>query len=295
MNSIINQFKSDFFNGVLTLVKKSWTKILFAYLMYYFSMLILGGIFALIAIVGSVDTAFFTEMLSNPSPSQADSLFFVEQIASMIQTPEFIISFLVLFIILLIAASWNYYFAFLAGDAIVKGENKSFGQLLKQSFSVEVFKLVLVILVLNIIMVLLFFVAAISANLSGILAFLLFLFAFVVSMRFILVLPAYTIGNYDFSSAFSFSFYHINWSRAFKFFGICILAFLVLLGVSLIIGLISGVFSFIPFIGPLIQMAINVFLGAIMMAVTVGALVGLYYRYAGQENQPDTTEVKPEA
>ena len=129
-----------------------------------------------------------------------------------------------------------------------------------------------------------FVVAIASAAFSGVLAFLLFLVVCVVCMRFALVIPAFIVGNYDFSSSFKFSFYHIDWKRALKYFGIAFLSMLVLMGVSLIIGLISGLFSLIPFLGIIIQMAVNIFFSVIMMAIMTSAMVGLYYRYAEAPN-----------
>lgn len=287
MSTYINLFKTDFFNGVFSLSKKTWLKLLFAYLMYYFSMLILGGIFALIAVMGSVDLSFFSELIGNPNPSPEESLFFIEQFSTMVMAPEFLIPMIILFLILLVMGSWNYYFAFISTDSEVKGENKSFGELLKESFSVNVFKLIGVSLLLNLIVWLMFVIAISSIALSGILAFLLFIVVCVVCMRFALVIPAFIVGNYDFSSSFQFSFYHIDWKRAFKYFGISILAMMVIMGVSLIIGLLSGVFSLIPFLGIIIQMVINIAFSVVMMAIMTSAMVGLYYRYAEQTTNND--------
>lgn len=278
MSTYINLFKTNFFNGVFSLSKKTWLKLLFAYLMYYFSMLILGGIFALIAVMGSVDLSFFSELIGNPNPSPEESLFFIEQFSKMVMAPEFLIPMIILFLILLVMGSWNYYFAFISTDSEVKGENKSFGELLKESFSVNVFKLIGVSLLLNLIVWLMFVIAISSIALSGILAFLLFIVVCVVCMRFALVIPAFIVGNYDFSSSFQFSFYHIDWKRAFKYFGISILAMMVIMGVSLIIGLLSGVFSLIPFLGIIIQMVINIAFSVVMMAIMTSAMVGLYYK-----------------
>ncbi len=283
-------FKNDFFSGVSALTKKTGKRILWAYLIYYGSSLVMAGIFAAIALLGVLDLSFFADMLADPSPE--NSILMMEYFADMITTPEFIISFIILMTIMIIFASWNYYFAFITVDSEIKDDRLTFPQLFKMSFSGEVFKLVGITIVLNIILTVMFLAAAFSASLSGILALLLFLIALVMSMRFLLVMPAYIIGNYEFSSSFAFSFYHINWGRALKFLGICLLAFLVILGVSLIVGLISGLFSLIPFIGPLIQIALNVVLGAIIMATTVSALVGLYYRYADIKPSETTTTVE---
>lgn len=294
MNHYINLFKSDFFNGVFALSKKTWLKLLFAYLIYYLSMLILGGIFALIAMVGSVDLSFFSELIGNPNPSPEDSLFFIEQFSAMVMTPEFLIPMIILFIILLIMGSWNYYFAFLATNSEVKNENKTFRELLKLSFSNNVFKLIGISLLLNIIVWAMFALVIMSATLSGILAFLLFLIVCIACMRLTLVVPAYIVGNYDFSSSFAYSFHHIDWKRAIKYFGIFILAIMVIMGISLIIGLISGIFSLIPFLGMIIQMAVNVFFSVIMMAIITSAMVGLFYRYSEQpKNDSELNSINP--
>ncbi len=278
MTNYYHLFKNDFFNGITALTKTIWKKVLWAYAIYYGCTMVLAGMVALVALLGVSDMSMFADMLSGSTPE--DSLLMLEHMAEMFLTPEFIVSMIVFMLIIIVIASWNYYFAFLTADSEIKDEQLTFAQLFKLSFSSEVFKLVLITIVLNILIALMFFAAVFSASLSGILALLLFITAMVVSMRFLLVMPAYVIGNYDFSSSFAFSFYHINWSRAFKFLGICFLAFLVIFGVSLIVGLVTSVFSLIPVIGFIVQMAVNVVFGAIMMAITVAALVGLYYRYA---------------
>ncbi len=292
MNNYINLFRSDFFSGVLAVTKKTWLKVLYAYLMYYFSMLILGGLFALIAISSSIDLSFFTKNLGNPNPSQQETLLFIQQFSDMIATPEFLVPMIILFVILLVMGSWNYYFAFITTNSEVKAENKNFGQLLRQSFSVEIFKLIGISLLLNIIIWLLFVIAIISAGLSPLLAFILFIVACVACMRFALVIPAFVVGNYNFSSSFAFSFYHITWKRALKYFGISILAMMVLMGVSLIIGLLSGVFALIPFLGIIIQTIVNIAFGAIMMAVITSIMVGLFYRYSEVSKTEKTTVIE---
>ncbi|MDF1672315.1 MAG: hypothetical protein P1U41_02355 [Vicingaceae bacterium] len=292
MNNYINLFKSDFFSGVLAVTKKTWLKVLYAYLMYYFSMLILGGLFALVAISSSIDLSFFTKNLGNPNPSQQETLLFIQQFSDMIATPEFLVPMIILFVILLVMGSWNYYFAFITTNSEVKSKNKKFGQLLRQSFSVEIFKLIGISLLLNIIIWLLFVIAIMSAGISPLLAFILFIVACVACMRFALVIPAFVVGNYNFSSSFAFSFYHITWKRALKYFGISILAMLVLMGVSLIIGLLSGLFALIPFLGIIIQTLVNIAFGAIMMAVMTSIMVGLFYRYSEVPKTEESTEIE---
>ena len=281
-------FKTDFFNGVFGLVKKTWLRLLYAYLMYYGATIILGGIFVAIAFVSSIDLSFFAELMDNPNPSPEQSLFFIQEFSEIIMVPEFLIPLTILFLILLVLGSWNYYFAFTASNNEVKGDKKTFAETLKQSFSIEVFKLIGISLLLNIIFGVLFFAVIASIQFSGILALLLFLFMWVLIMRFSLVIPAFVVGNYSFSSSFQFSFYHVNWLRALKYFGIAVLFFMILLGVSMIISLLSMAFSFIPFLGIIIQQAINILFGVFMMAIMTAGMVGLFYRYieTPKENTP---------
>jgi hypothetical protein len=278
MNNYINLFKTDFFSGVFAIAKKTWLTITYAYSIYYFAALLIGGIFAAIALLGAVDADFFNDILSDPNPEH--TLMLLQQIGDVILTPQFIVSFIIIFIVLVVMASWNYYFAFITTNSEIKNEKYIFSQLLKLSISNEVLKLTGITLVLNIAVSLIFVVAVLGISMNIFLGLILFIAAFVLTMRFALVIPAFIIGNYDFNSAFAFSFHHINWSRAFKFFGISILAMLILMGVSLIIGLFSTLLSLIPFIGPLINIGVNVLLGAIMMSIIVAGLTGLYYRYA---------------
>lgn len=278
MDNYINLFKTDFFSGVFAVTKKTWLKITYAYSIYYMSALLIGGIFAVIALLGVVDDDFFSAILNDPTPEH--TLLLLQQIGDLILTPKFVISFIIIFILLMMMASWNYYFSFIAVNSEINKENYSFRQLLKLSFNIEVLKLVGITLLLNIFVTLIFAVAIIGISMNIFLGILLFLAAFVLIMRFALVIPAFIVGNYDFNSSFAFSFHHINWSRAIKFFGISILAMLVLMGVSLLIGLFSTVLSLIPFIGPLINIGINIVFGAIMMSIMVSGATGLYYRYS---------------
>jgi len=285
MNEYQKRFRSDFFNAVFDLAKKTWLNITYAHLIYTGVFFVLGGIIAAVAIMEFSDLSVFAEMFNNPSPE--DSLLLIQQLSDIFLTPEFLILFIILFLVVLILASWNYYFAFNTVDAEVKGNQFNFRQLLNYSFSYGVVKLIGITLLLNIIIYIMFAAAIMSIAFSGLLAFLLFLIVCVISLRFILVMPAYVLGNYDLNSSFAFSFYHITWARAIKLFGMGILIMMALIGVSLIISLVSGLLALIPIIGIVLQMAINTFFGAIMMALTVSAIVGLYYRYA--TDLPSTT------
>jgi hypothetical protein len=289
MSEYQKRFKNDFFSAIFDLTKKTWLKITYAHLIYTGVFFILGGLITAIALLGVPDLNIFADVFTNPSPEE--SLLLIEQLTDIFLTPEFILFFVIIFLVILVLASWNYYFAFNTIDQEVKGNSYNFGQLLRASFSYGVVKLIGISLLLNIIIYILFIAAIMSVAFSGLLAFLLFLIVCVITMRFILVMPAYVLGNYDLNSSFAFSFYHITWARAFKLFGIGILVMFALVGASLIIGLISGLFALIPFIGVVIQMAIQTLFGAIMMALTVSAVVGLYYRYAPDLTNTNDTDL----
>ena len=279
MNNYQSYFRTDLLNAIFSLTGKTWLNIAYAYLIYMLAALVIvGGLAGAIIFTGVIDFDLFNNIPHNSSPE--DTLDFLRELSTGFLTPSFLLFIFLMFIVIMIIASWNYYFAFIAVDSEVKGHQFSFSQLLNLSLNYGIAKVIGVSILMNIIIVVLFFAAIMSAKISGLLAFVLFLVASVIVFRFILVLPAYIIGNKDLNNSFAFSFYHINWIRALKLFGISILGMLALLIAGLIIGLISGMLSFIPFIGPLIQMAINAFLGAIMMAFIVSAVVGLYYRYA---------------
>lgn len=294
MNTGIQQFKEDFFTGLLNLTKKTGIKMLYAYLIYYGAAMIIGVLFMLIAFLGSMDMTYFTDALMNGASEEA-SLIMAEQIIEMLNTPEFVVSFAVLILIMMILAAWQYYIAFLVSNDGVKEGGKSFKELLGASFSAGWFKLLGVMLVVNILITAMFVGALFSATLSGILAFLLFIVVMIFSMRLILVLPAYVIGNYDFGSSFAYSFYHIGWTRALKILGILIVAMILMFIAALVIAGISFVFSLIPFIGVIIQMAINIIFNGIMLAITVNALTGLFYRYVDLgENKTTASDAQVE-
>jgi hypothetical protein len=278
MNYFQQKFRADFFTAIFELTKRTWLNITYAHLIYTLIFFVIGGAIAAVGIMLAPDLAVFADMFKNPSPE--DSILLLQQLSDIFLTPEFITLFIVVFIVVLILASWNYYFAFNAVDNEVKNNSLKFSQLLRASLSYGVVKLIGISLLLNIIIYIMFIAAIMSVAFSGVLAFLLFLVVCVITMRFLLVMPAYVIGNYDLNSSFAYSFYHITWARAFKLFGIGFLVIMALVGASLIVSLLAGLFALIPFIGIVIQMAIQTLFGAIMMALTASTLVGLYYRYA---------------
>lgn len=289
MNYFQQKFRTDFFTAIFELTKKTWLNITYAHLIYTGVIFVIGGVIAAVGIMMAPDLAVFSDLFKNPSPE--DSILLLQQLSDIFLTPEFIILFIVMFIVVLILASWNYYFAFNTIDNEVKGISLKFAQLLRASFGYGIVKLIGISLLLNIIIYIMFIAAIMSVAFSGLLAFLLFLVVCVITVRFLLVMPAYVLGNYDLNSSFAFSFYHITWARSFKLFGIGILVTMALIGASLIVSLISGLFALIPFIGIVIQMAIQTLFGAIMMALTASALVGLYYRYAPDVNNTNDNDL----
>jgi hypothetical protein len=281
MNNYQANFRTDILNTIFKLTGKTWLNILYAYLIYSVSFLILGGVIAGVAFLGLIDIDNLPSIIDNSrNPSPEEALLMLNDLSSMVLTPGFIVLFILLFIVVLVLASWNYYYAFIAVDSEVKDKNFSFADIFKLSINYGVVRVIGISLLINIIVVVLFFGVAMSSMLSGLLAFLLFIVASLIVFRLILVLPAYIIGNKDLNTSFAFSFHHINWIRALKLFGISILALIALMIVGLIISLITGMLSFIPFVGPIIQMGVNILLGAVMMTFMVSAVVGLYYRYA---------------
>jgi hypothetical protein len=278
MNQYQKEFRDNFPNAIWVLAKHTFLKIAYSYLIYTGLFIVLGGTIAAIAFTGFVDMDYLMNLPRNPNPEE--TLDMLKGLTDIFMTPGFLIVFAVLFILVLILASWNYYFAFITVDTEVKEKEFSFSQLLRLSINYGVVKVIGISLLMNLIMLVLFFAAIMSASISGFLSFVLFIVASITIFRFILVLPAYIIGNKDLNQAFAFSFYHINWLRALKLFGFSILAMLLIFVVALMIGLFSAVLSFIPIIGQLINMLINAALGAAMMTLIVSTVVGLYYRYA---------------
>jgi hypothetical protein len=286
MNIYQQGFKSDLLNTIFKLSGNLWLKVTGAYTMQYIIILIMGvitlaslGIFNNITSLGSMD---------NP---QEIMRFYQDLFESFTITPKFIVLLFVMIMVGGVLISWFYNFSFLLADTQIKSGKSDFGQIFQESMSKDVFNIFGVMFLLYLFSIAAMVLVMASAAVSGWITFLLVIAFFVFMNKFFLVLPAFITGKMSLINAFNYSFKHMTINRCFKLFGVMILIFIVLIVVAVIIGLIAGAFSLIPIVGPVFQIIIQILLGGFIAALSVVALIGLYYRYAPEIGSDENIEV----
>ena len=132
------------------------------------------------------------------------------------------------------------------------------------------------------------------APVHGLLTFLGIVAVLVFINKFMLVLPAMIIGNMSFERAFAYSFRHITVGRCFKLFGIELLSLIAFIIIAVIVSLISMIFMFIPVLGQLIYLAIQIALGGFFTSLIIAVMLGLYYRYSSEAIPQQTENMQAE-
>lgn len=295
-NYIAEELENNFFNSLFSIASKTWVNITISNFVYMLiSLLIVGGVFA--STLGTEALQVFSpEMQQNPELIQEVML----NQYSNFETSSFIGGMLTSLIVMLLVASWMQYFSYNATTEYLRNGNKNFVSILKQSFDAGLFRMLGVSLLLSIMLVLLSVLVGFSTAISGLLAFLFFIGVYVLFLRLILVIPAFVIGKRSLSESFAFSFAHISWFKALKYFGITLLAFLVLIAFGFIISFFGLFLNMIPYLGVAIQYLIQIITGGFFVALGAALFVGLYFRATGElksteEAQPNNDDLTSDA
>ncbi|UTW61136.1 hypothetical protein KFE98_14075 [bacterium SCSIO 12741] len=272
-------FKGGIFDEVMGLTKKTSPQVILASLLFFILTLIpLAGIFAIVfAQSANFDLTTIQNLQNDPAAAQAFGL----QMVSMFQSPAFIAGMVVLFLIMILISAWQYNLNFLLVNRRVFDDTVDFSKAFKDSMNRGIFRIIGFILLSYLVLAVLGgLVAGLSYLAGGIGAFFGSIIVIVYVYRWLLILPAFLIGNKSLSDAITFSHRHITWIRALKLFGASILFGLVLMALFFIIGLLGMALNFIPFVGVVFNYALQVVLTGVITAFMVSLMVGLYYRYA---------------
>lgn len=268
-------FRNDMLSTVFAISGKTWGKFTIIYLIQtIISIVIIGGGFLAFGFLN-----MFKDFGSITNPNEILGMY-QELLGAMLSSPAFIAFIGVAVIVMFVVSAWMYNLGFMLTQDEIKSGKIDFKESLVKSFSPEVFRIALLTLILSIVTVSGVGIAALSMQVSGFFTFLMLLVWAIFMCRFILILPALILGRMSITDSFSFSFKHISNIRALKLFGVLILAMLALIVAALVIGLITGLLSLIPYLGVVIRVFIQIVFGGYMMALVVSLLAGMYYRYA---------------
>lgn len=277
-------FKGGLLDPIFNLTGKTWLKVTGVSII---TNLVLGAIGAtlFLMVLGSSD--MLMQMITNPQ-SIKDNLYLFQ---SEMLVPSVILTFILFVIIAFVVGAWNIYFSIKITDSQIRTGQADFGELFGKSFSSRVFTLLGVTILIYLAFMVGVIIAFLLSFVSGWLTFFGGLFLTIAMFRLTLVIPAMMVGNQTLGSALEFSVKHINWMRALKLFGIVLLAFLAIVVVAIVIGLIGMGLAIIPFVGIVIKLAINLVFGGFITALMISALLALYYHYAEEVDEAAAPEV----
>ncbi|MDN5202360.1 hypothetical protein QQ008_13320 [Fulvivirgaceae bacterium BMA10] len=292
MNIYQQGFRTNILDTIFKVVGQIWLKVTGGYAIYYITTIILVAIAFLMFIFDGADFDIFGELMNPENLRDPEELKRIaDDLSVVLLTPRFAVVIGVLSIIVLVLVSWSYYFAFLVANQQITERKSDFNTAFGKSLGTDVFKLLLALILIYVILLVGSVAAAMTINVSGYIAFLLFVLLFIGIFKLTLIVPAIAVGNLSISEAFSFSLKHITWLRALKLFGISILATFAFSMAAVIIWVMSLIFAFIPILGQIVQLAINIMISGFIMAFTVSALTGLYYRYADEIEDQEEDDI----
>ena len=279
MNDYQQGFKKDILNAAFNLTKRIWLKVTVAYTIQ--SILAAIVFIPVVLFVFNFDLNFLQQVSEGGAAAGQAMQEYMESIdPSRFLTFSFIGTMVGVFIVVLLITSWGYNLFFLLSDQEIRQGNVSFPQVLSQSFNQNIFRLLAANLLIGLVIAGGVAITAVATGLFFLLGLLLFFGVMLLFSKFILTFPAIVHENRSVGSAISYSFKHITFARAVKVMGVGILLFVGLIVMSLVVGAISMIFNFIPVIGPLVNMAVNILFGGLVMTFIVALISGLYFRYA---------------
>ncbi len=277
-NYFAEELESNFFNTAFRITGNTWINITFSNLVYT----LVSVFFVVVLFFGILGDNVFKLF----SGDQMQNSQLLQEIAqdnfSNFLTPSFIGSGILFIAIMMLVVSWMQYFSFIATSDYIVKQDRNFMNILMKSLTAGVFRMLGIFIVMYFLFAIMFGIATITVSVSGILAFLLFLAIIVFAYRFILVLPAFVLGKNSISESIQFSFEHVSWGKAFKYFGITILAFLIMMVAGIILSLFGLLLNMIPYAGIAIQYIFQILMGGFFTAFGAAIFIGLYYRATGE-------------
>ncbi len=269
------KFKGEIFEGIVELTKQIASKILVGYVIFY-------GILMLIMsflVMGLLKSTGFT-MVDLQNPEAITEL--VESIVYGGINGKFLFGIIIFYLLMILVSCWHYYFSFKVAQNEVLNQPLSLGEALANSLDNRLFQLLLFIILLGLGLFSLFTAITAIFTLTGVpaLVFVGILIGLTISIKLCLALPAFILGDKTMIEAVSFSFVNMTLIRVVKIIGVLFLVFIVFLLLALVVGIISGLFSFIPYFDQVISFVFNALIGGVVMAFMVAAATALYYRYS---------------
>ena len=280
MNSIVERFKSDFFDATFELTKAVFWKavaIYFITLVAYF-ILFVPALFLGFGI-GMDEILLISEASKDPSKlHEITGIFTAQEISA-----KLVATAVILITLSLLLMAWSYTAYFSLNDQHIRTNSSDLSLALKEGLSPKIWSMMGASFLIILIYILLMIVAAGSFSASGLLGFVLLLAGLGFLFKFSVAIPSIVHGNQGGLSSILYSSNSISIGKAYKLFGICILLIIVLIVAMLIVTGIIWVISLIPILGPIIGTLLNYALQAGMSIFMIAGLSGLYFRYSEED------------
>ncbi len=272
-----DMFKQKFIGTAFKLTFASWFKITLAYFIVYLLTMAIT-IFALSSVLPGFNPLL---LASGSSRLMTISSIPMGLFSSVLQVVAVFSGFL---IVSLLLASWYYNFGFTAVHLKVSGIKANFGKVFIKSFSIDVFKILLINLVYFVFTFITLFSVFYSMRISSWTIIPISLIYTFILLKTILTMPVYVIGRKGFAESFNFSFTNITSLRVLKILLAIIVLFVVLFGVSFLL-------NFLPNIKPIdlstiiiliaSQQLVSIIVYGFLGSLFISSISGLYYRYNG--------------
>lgn len=281
MTSLIALFRSEFISGAFSLMGKTWLK----YIVLYLIQLVISLIGMIPLFLSVINYGFIEELVENPDMLENNPEMILQFFSADIST--MIVAGVLFFILILLLASWQMNASLKLNEAVILEQPSDIGTILGKSFDSVLPRLLGAYLVIMVVY-LVFIGLAVAIGYYASIALGVFSgFAGMVFMiRFSLIPACIVHGKMSIGEAISHGLSLITTRRMFIILLAGILFIAMLFIASLLISLISFVFLLIPFLGLLIQMAVQLAFSGVINSLTIGAISGLYYRW----NEPPAAE-----
>jgi hypothetical protein len=279
----LNGFKTKFLSTAFHLTKKTWVNNMLAMLMFIAGFIPIYIVMIIVMMSSVFDMAEFNTFAythSQPENFIADAF---------INNPFFnwnmLIMMLITYPIIFLLTSWLVNISMLFTKKSIKGEIYSFGSCLRESFNKNVFRILalqLTVLVSQIANIAIAFGVGYITN-SIAIGIILFLLLIGLLFKYILIIPAFVIGDMKFTEAFKFSFSKMNILKCYKYYGISILCYFIVVISLMIIIIPMALIMFIPILGALIMFAFQIGMYISMHSFGMSVLSGLFVRNSTDE------------
>ncbi len=271
-------FKTKFLSTAFHLTKKTWLNNMLAMLIF-----IAGFIpVYIIMFIVMMYSAFDMIELNTFAETHSQSGNFITDV--FINNPFFnrnnVIMMLIIYTVIFLLTSWLINLSMLFTKKSIKGEIYSFGNCFKESFNKTIFKILALQFITIITYIALGAIAFSIGYFTDCVAAGVILFVILIGLlfKYILVIPALVIGDMRFAEALKFSFTRISTLKCFKYYGISILCYIMLIIALIILMLAMFPIMLIPILGVLIVLALQIGMYISIHSFGISVLSGLFIR-----------------